>query len=64
MYHKWLEANPKDIVWENLDDGAVETRTRFVISWAVTFGMVLAWGLPAAFIGSLSNIDEFCQKLR
>jgi hypothetical protein len=64
MYQKWLEANPKDIVWENLDDGAIETRTRYVISWAATAGLVIAWAFPAAFIGSLSNLDDLCQKLR
>jgi calcium permeable stress-gated cation channel len=64
MYNKWLEANPKDIVWENLDDGAFEMRIRKVISWAITFGLILAWSFPAAFIGTLSNVDSLCTEVK
>ncbi|KAJ7899036.1 DUF221 family protein [Mycena leptocephala] len=30
MYEKWMETSPKDVVWENLDDGALEMTWRYV----------------------------------
>jgi len=64
MYDKWLETNPDDVVWENLDDGAVQFRTRYFISWTLTIGLIILWAFPAAFIGSLSNLSSLCQKAR
>ncbi|KAF8070342.1 DUF221 family protein [Lyophyllum atratum] len=63
MYDKWMEANPRDIVWKNLDDGALEMRSRYVLSWLVTIGLIIAWGFPVAFIGTLSNLDDLCVKV-
>ncbi|KAF9467356.1 DUF221 family protein [Collybia nuda] len=63
MYNKWMEANPKDIVWQNLDDGALEMRSRYIISWLATFGLIIAWAFPVAFIGTLSNLDDLCVKV-
>lgn len=63
MYDKWIETNPKDIVWRNLNDGAVETRMRFVISWLGTVGLIIAWAFPVAFVGTLSNVEDLCNKV-
>ncbi|TFK74613.1 DUF221-domain-containing protein [Pluteus cervinus] len=63
MYDKWMEANPKDIVWRNLDDGALEMRSRFVVSWVATLGLIFAWVFPVAFIGTLSNLDDLCKNV-
>ncbi|KAF9453915.1 DUF221-domain-containing protein [Macrolepiota fuliginosa MF-IS2] len=62
MYSKWMEANPKDIVWHNLDDGALEMRWRYVTSWAATIGLIIVWAFPVGFIGTLSNLDDLCLK--
>ncbi|KAF5351925.1 hypothetical protein D9756_007456 [Leucocoprinus leucothites] len=63
MHSKWVEVNPKDIVWHNLDDGALEMRSRKVISWAATIGLIIAWAFPVGFIGTLSNLDDLCIKV-
>ncbi|RDB24859.1 Uncharacterized protein RSN1 [Hypsizygus marmoreus] len=63
MYDKWMEANPKDIVWKNLDDGALEMRSRYVTSWLATIGLIISWAFPVAFIGTLSNLDDLCVKV-
>ncbi|TFK44505.1 hypothetical protein BDQ12DRAFT_701964 [Crucibulum laeve] len=63
MYDKWMEAHPKDIVWKNLDDGALEMRSRYVISWLATVGLIVAWAFPVTFIGALSNLDDLCAKV-
>ncbi|KAJ7747247.1 DUF221 family protein [Mycena metata] len=63
MKDKWMETSPKDIVWENLDDGALEMTGRYVTSWLATFGLIIAWGFPVAFIGTLSKIDSLCSTV-
>lgn len=63
MYGKYLEANPKDVVWKNLDDGAAEMQTRYVLSWVATFGLIILWTIPVAFVGTLSKIDDLCAKV-
>lgn len=64
MYSKWMEAHPKDIVWHNLDDGALEVRGRYLTSWAATVGLIIAWAFPVGFIGTLSNLSGFCVKFQ
>lgn len=64
MHDRWMEADPKDIVWRNLDDGALEMRTRYVISWVLTIGLIIGWFFPASFIGGLSNVDDLCGKVQ
>ncbi|KAJ6594223.1 DUF221 family protein [Mycena capillaripes] len=59
---KWMETNPKDIVWDNLDDGALEMSWRYVTSWIATIGLIIVWGFPVTFIGTLSRIDTVCSK--
>ncbi len=63
MYDKWLEAHPKDIVWRNLDDGALEMRSRYITSWIATIGLIIGWAFPVTFIGTLSNLDDLCTQV-
>ncbi|CAA7259132.1 unnamed protein product [Cyclocybe aegerita] len=64
MYNRWIETHPKDIVWRNLDDGALEMQSRYVISWLATAGLVIVWAFPVGFIGTLSNLLDLCEKVR
>lgn len=64
MYSKYMEVNPKDIVWANLDDGVLEMRFRYVTSWLASAGLIFIWTFPSAFIGSLSNVNEVCLEFR
>ncbi|KAK7455300.1 phosphate metabolism protein 7 [Stygiomarasmius scandens] len=63
MIDKWIEIHPKDIVWRNLDDGALEMRWRYLTSWLAMVGLIIAWSFPAVFIGTLSNVDELCHNV-
>jgi hypothetical protein len=63
MSHKTMEAHPKDIVWRNLDDGALEMQSRYVLSWLATAGLIFVWAFPVAFVGTLSNISDLCNKV-
>jgi len=64
MYNKWMEAHPKDIVWRNLDDGALEMKSRYVISWLSTGGLIFVWAFPVGFIGTLSNLSNLCERVQ
>ncbi|KAF7321922.1 hypothetical protein MKEN_00714500 [Mycena kentingensis (nom. inval.)] len=63
MKDRWMETSPKDIVWENLDDGALEMTGRYALSWIATFGLIIAYGFPVVFIGTLSKLDDLCDDL-
>ncbi|EAU91569.2 DUF221 family protein [Coprinopsis cinerea okayama7 len=62
--HKWMDAHPKDIVWNNLDDGALEMKGRYITSWMATVGLIIAWTFPVSFIGTLSNLGELCTDVK
>jgi len=59
-----MEAHPKDIVWRNLDDGAMEMTSRKVTSWIATAGLIVLWAFPVGFIGLLSSLPDLCAKYR
>ncbi|KAF7315698.1 hypothetical protein MIND_00085400 [Mycena indigotica] len=63
MSDRWMETSPKDIVWNNLDDGALEMTWRYVVSWLATVGLIIAYGFPVIFIGTLSSVDDLCSKV-
>ncbi|EIN07902.1 DUF221-domain-containing protein [Punctularia strigosozonata HHB-11173 SS5] len=64
MADKWLEVTPRDVIWKNLDDGAYEVRTRYVISWAATIALIILWAFPVAFVGTVSNLEGLCSEAR
>jgi calcium permeable stress-gated cation channel len=64
MYNKWLETNPKDIVYKNLDDGAAEMTTRYVLSWLAMLVLIILWAFPVTAISALSKLDQLCQDVQ
>ncbi|CUA72941.1 Phosphate metabolism protein 7 [Saccharomyces cerevisiae S288c] [Rhizoctonia solani] len=62
MSQKWIEVSPDDIIWDNIDDGAYEVRSRYVLSWLLTFAVIALWFVPTTFAGILSNVDQLCSK--
>ncbi|KAH9485237.1 hypothetical protein JR316_0002144 [Psilocybe cubensis] len=63
MENKTMETHPKDIVWRNLDDGALEMKSRYLVSWLATAGLIFVWAFPVTFIGTLSNVSDLCEKV-
>ncbi|CAL1696410.1 unnamed protein product [Somion occarium] len=63
MANKWIEVAPKDIIWDNIDDGAYETRFRYVTSWLGSIALIVLWFVPVAFVGTLSNVSALCEKV-
>lgn len=45
-------------------DGIYETRFRYVTSWLLNFGLIVAWFFPVSFVGLLSNVSELCEKVQ
>ncbi|KIJ24983.1 hypothetical protein M422DRAFT_194019 [Sphaerobolus stellatus SS14] len=64
MVYKWIQVAPKDVIWDNIDDGVYETRFRYVTSWMLSLGIIIAWFFPVGFVGLLSNISELCQEVK
>lgn len=62
MNDKFIETHPTDIVWHNLDDDALQTRTKVAISWMATIGFIILWSFPVAAIGTLSNVSSLCKN--
>ncbi|THH27230.1 hypothetical protein EUX98_g6964 [Antrodiella citrinella] len=63
MSEKFIEVTPKDVIWDNIDDGAYETRFRYVTSWMGSLVLIALWFLPVAFVGTLSNVSALCRKV-
>ncbi|GJE89817.1 hypothetical protein PsYK624_059250 [Phanerochaete sordida] len=63
MYDKYVEVAPRDVIWDNIDDGAYEMRFRYVTSWLGSVGLIVLWFAPVAFVGTLSNVSTLCEKL-
>ncbi|KAI0340297.1 DUF221-domain-containing protein [Trametopsis cervina] len=63
MAEKWIEVSPKDVIWDNIDDGAYETRFRYITSWIGSLILILIWFAPVAFVGTLSNVAALCEKV-
>ncbi|CAG7847024.1 Uncharacterized protein RSN1 AltName: Full=Rescuer of SRO7 at high Nacl protein 1 [Serendipita indica DSM 11827] len=59
---RMIEVAPDDVVWRNIDDGAYEQRSRYVLSWLATIALLIAWGFPVALAAFVSNTQDSCQK--
>lgn len=62
MNDKFIETHPDDIIWRNLDDDALKTRSKVSLSWLATTALIVLWSFPVAAIGGLSNIYAVCRK--
>ncbi|KAH7106891.1 DUF221 family protein [Auriculariales sp. MPI-PUGE-AT-0066] len=63
MTDKWTEVDPHDVIWDNIDDGTYEVRARFLISWGITFALIIFFGVPVTFIQSLTSLSDLCVQV-
>jgi hypothetical protein len=47
----------------NIDDGAYEMRTRYILSWLATLGLLILFGFPVALAGFTSNVGQTCRDI-
>ncbi|KAL0570068.1 phosphate metabolism protein 7 [Marasmius crinis-equi] len=64
MSGKHIEVSPSDVIWSNLGLNPYEMKLRYVISWALTLGLIILWVFPVAFVGAISNIYSLCSKYK
>ena len=57
MAERYIEQAPQNIIWRNLSLNPYEAKIRMAASYAITFGMILVWAIPVAFISALSSIN-------
>lgn len=62
MHETYTEMSPEEVIWSNLSLNPYEKNVRLLISWGITFGILLLWTFPTAFIGAMSNAAELCVR--
>lgn len=60
MSSKYIEVAPGDVIWGNLGLNPYERRIRTMVSYAITFGLIVLWSFPVAFVGAVSNVSTLC----
>ncbi|WFD29487.1 hypothetical protein MSPP1_000496 [Malassezia sp. CBS 17886] len=63
MVNRYIETDPDDIVWSNLNMNPYEQKIRSVAFWGVTWATVVFWCIPVAIVGVLSQFDYLQQKV-
>lgn len=63
MSARYLEVSSEDVIWGNLNINPYQAKIRFVISWAMTLGLIILWAFPVAFVGLLTNVNQLCIKV-
>jgi hypothetical protein len=49
MSARYLEVDQEDVIWDNLKINPYQARGRYVISWALTIGLIILWSFPGMF---------------
>ncbi|WVN89028.1 uncharacterized protein L203_104244 [Cryptococcus depauperatus CBS 7841] len=62
MSARYIEQSPDNVIWRNLSMNQYERNIRQALSWGATFGLILLWATPVAFIGVLSNVKTLTDK--
>ncbi|KAF8221509.1 DUF221-domain-containing protein [Tricholoma matsutake] len=63
MSGKYVEVSPEDVIWGNLGLNPYERQARLAISYAATAGLIIAWSIPVAFVGVISNVHQLCKTV-
>ncbi|MBK5655902.1 MAG: hypothetical protein I4N50_29855, partial [Rhizobium sp.] len=63
MAPRTIEVNPNYVLWDNLSMKWWERYLRFTGVIVVIVGLIVLWGTPVAFTGSLSQISTLTDQL-
>ncbi|KAK9704087.1 phosphate metabolism protein 7 [Basidiobolus ranarum] len=63
MEARYVEVDPRDVVWNNLSMFSIERSLRKIVSLAITIALVILWFIPSAFVQSIANIHTLAQYL-
>lgn len=62
MAPRYLEINPRDVIWQNMKLKWWERYLRFAVITVIVIGMIIFWAIPITFVGSLSNIAQLSKQ--
>ncbi|KAI0228279.1 phosphate metabolism protein 7 [Massospora cicadina] len=55
---RYLETDPEDVIWNNLDFSSFELMVRQYLGTTVAIGMAILWFLPMGFVSSIAQLDN------
>ncbi|KAK9766773.1 phosphate metabolism protein 7 [Basidiobolus ranarum] len=58
MEGRYLEVNPKEVIWENLNMFSLERYIRKTVAIGLGAGLIVLWFIPATFVTALFNIQK------
>jgi hypothetical protein len=61
MSARYIEVDQEDVIWDNVGLNPYQSKIRYILSWAMTLGLILLWAIPVAFVGTVSNITSLVQ---
>ncbi|KAI8870011.1 DUF221-domain-containing protein, partial [Ramicandelaber brevisporus] len=56
MSTRFLEVNPRDIIWGNLDLNPYERYIRKAVSVGLTIALVVLWAIPSGVVSTISSV--------
>ncbi|KAK9768857.1 phosphate metabolism protein 7 [Basidiobolus ranarum] len=63
MEGRYLEVDPDEVIWENLNMFSLEKYIRKSIAVALAAGLVILWFFPVTFMSALFNIEELSRLI-
>ncbi|PKI85516.1 hypothetical protein MVES1_000346 [Malassezia vespertilionis] len=58
MANRYVEMNPEDVIWSNLNLNPYEQKIRSLLSWVATWATVIFWCIPVAIVSALAQYDK------
>ncbi|ORX51724.1 DUF221-domain-containing protein [Hesseltinella vesiculosa] len=63
MAPRYINVNPSDIIWENMNIGPYDRLVRRFISILITTVIVIFWAIPVVFVQSISSLNSLAKIL-
>ncbi|KAJ9059815.1 phosphate metabolism protein 7 [Entomophthora muscae] len=60
---RYLETDPSDVLWQNLDYSSFELMVRQYIGTAVAIAIAIFWFVPVGFVSSIAQLDNISEQL-
>lgn len=58
---RYLETDPKDVLWQNLDLSSLELMVRQYIGTAIAIGIAVCWFVPVGIVSSIAKLDDISK---
>lgn len=61
MACRYIEVDQEDVIWDNVALNPFQAKIRYLLSWAMTLGLIILWAFPVAFVGAVSNVTALAK---